>query len=671
MCGICGLVSEQRLTPEDHARVRAVNAAMFHRGPDGSGELVTHQTMLAMRRLSIIDLSGGWQPLYNEDETIAVVANGEVYNYIELRRELEGKGHVFRTGSDCETIVHGYEEWGLEFVHKLRGMYAIAIHDANRGRVVLVRDRMGEKPLYLYEQPGRLLFASEMKSILASGLIRFEIDPAAVFDYLHFAYVPDPATAVVGVRKLPAGHMLVVDLSPWKIEQRCYWRLEDAPALTGDPSDHIRERLEEIGKLIIRSDVPVGVALSAGLDSGMVAALAAKHAPGKIRALSIGYKGRPRTDERASAKRLAEHLGMPFVDYEIDVNEVVDCFADRNFMRDDPIADISGHGYYALSRLARTNNIPVLLQGHGIDELFWGYGWVRQAVLSSMAKCGRMPRHQSERFPILRRLVPANLRRQGLRDWAMYWGGILAGWRRIDPTAGTGDDVLDFYNMSQEYQIGRYAHSRILTQDFQSRMSGRHPEDWFTIPRPWPDVGVAITSAICKTYLLENGMQQGDRLSMAWAVELRLPFVDYRLAETAIGLRKNNPDHTLPPKARFREVIKDYLPEWVLNRPKTGFTPPIFDWLTILNARYNTELRRGYLVEHGILDPKAALRLSRMGNRISAGPAMVYLSLVLEWWARGMSEAARYKPAEELLRAPRPVLTAMLPAARRLQPAAV
>jgi asparagine synthase (glutamine-hydrolysing) len=660
MCGICGMIGQAPLSPEDHGRVRAVNAAMFHRGPDGEGELSAPNILLAMRRLAIIDLNGGWQPLYNEDKSIGVVVNGEVYNYIELRRDLESRGHRFRTGSDCETIVHAYEEYGLDFVNKLRGMYAIALYDSNLRRVILVRDRMGEKPLYMYHQPGRILFASEMKAILASGLIKFECDPVAIRDYFHFSYVPDPATAVVGVRKLPAGHMMVVDLDPWRVEERRYWRMEDAPALAGNPADHIRERLEEIGKLIIRSDVPVGVALSAGLDSGMVAALAAKNSPGQIHALSIGYSGRPHSDERARAKQLADHLKMPFHDYEVNVEEVIDCFADRNFMRDDPIADISGHGYYALSRLARQNNIPVLLQGHGIDELFWGYRWVREAVVSSMRKAGRLPRTMKDRFAHIRKIVPADMTRGSIRNWAFLWGGILSGWRSLNPTAGAAANVLDFYNIAEEFQMGRYATRRILADSFCERMTGRNPEDWFTLPQPWPDLGVAITKAICETYLLENGMQQGDRLSMAWAVELRLPFVDYRLVETAIGLRKASADHMLPPKARFREVIKDYLPEWVLNRPKSGFTPPVTEWIGKLNQRYNSELAKGYLVEHGVLKESAAKWLAKPTTRVSAAPTTVYKCLVLEWWARGMSEAAQFKTSAQLLSSPRPQLTEIL-----------
>lgn len=660
MCGISGLIGGTPLSAEEIERARSMNAAQFHRGPDGSGEHLAKQVVFGMRRLAIIDLTGGWQPLYNEDKSLVLVANGEVYNYIELRKDLQARGHVFRTKSDCETIVHAYEEYGLDFVHKLRGMYAFSLHDTKNHRVIIVRDRMGEKPMYITEQSGRLLFASEMKGILASGMITFELDPNAVNDFYHFQYVPEPATAVVGVRKLPPGHLLIIDLDPWRVEQRCYWRMEDAPALTGDPKKLIRECLEEIGQLIIRSDVPVGVALSGGLDSSTVACLAAKNSPGQIHALSIGYSGRPHMDERARAKQLADHLGMPFHDYEVPADEVADCFLDRVFAKDDPIADISGHGYYALSRLAREHNIPVLLQGHGIDELFWGYTWVRSAVVSSMKKCGRLPVTMGDRLSLLRKFFPKNFQRKGRRDWAFFVGGLLSGWKSLRPAAGAGANVLDFYNIAEEFEMGRYASSRIFPSSFRERLTNHRPEDWFTVQMPWPDLGALITKLICNTYLLENGMAQGDRLSMSWAVELRLPFVDYRLAEIAIGLRKASPDHMLPPKARFREVIKDMLPDWVMNRPKTGFTPPSQEWVAALVDRYGKDLASGYLVEHGVLDHKAAKWIAREHIRISAWPTTLYKTLVLEWWARSMSTFAQYKPASALLANPKPELVKLL-----------
>lgn len=660
MCGICGLIGGTPLSAEEIERARSMNAAQFHRGPDGAGEHLSQQAVLSMRRLAIIDLAGGWQPLYNEDKSLILVANGEVYNFVELRKDLEARGHTFRTKSDCETIIHAYEEFGLDFVHKLRGMYAFALHDTNRRRVIIVRDRMGEKPMYLHEQPGRVLFASEMKGILGSGMVRFELDPHAVNDYYHFGYVPEPSTAVVGVRKLPPGHMLVIDLDPWKVEQRCYWRMEDAPPLTGDSKTLIRDCLDEIGRLIIRSDVPVGVALSGGLDSSTVACLAAKNSPGQIHALSIGYAGQPHMDERARAKKLADHLGMPFHDYEVRAEEVAECFAERNFWRDDPIADISGHGYYVLSRLARSKNIPVLLQGHGIDELFWGYSWVRGAVVSSMKKCGRMPVTMADRLSIFRKFFPRSTSRKGLRDWAFFVGGLVTGWRSFRPAAGTGANVVDFYNIAEEFEMGRYVAARIFPKSFRQRLTSHRPEDWFTVPTPWPDLGVLVTKLICNTYLLENGMAQGDRLSMSWAVELRLPFVDYRLVETAIGLRKASPDHMLQPKARFREVIKDMLPEWVMNKPKTGFTPPTKAWMAALLNKFGHELPKGYLVENGVLDPKAAKVIAREHLRVSAWESTLYKTLVLEWWARAMAQHAQYRPASEILAHPRPELVKLL-----------
>lgn len=652
MCGICGLIGNSPLAHEEQERVRAANATLFHRGPDGDGELNVDRVILAMRRLAIIDLNGGWQPLYNEDKSIALVANGEVFNYPELRKDLESRGHKFRTGSDCENIIHAYEEYGLDFVHQLRGQIAFALYDANRRRVIIARDRMGEKPVYLFERPGRILFASEMKAILATGLVKFELDPVAINDFFHFQYVPDPATAVVGVRKLPAGHMLIIDLEPWKVEQKCYWKMEDAPALTGDPKTLIREQLEEIGQLIIRSDVPVAVALSAGLDSSTVAALAAKNSPGQIHALSIGYAGRPHMDERARAKQLAEHLKMPFHDYEVRAEEVAEMFAERNFMRDDPIADISGHGYYALSRLARANNIPVLLQGHGIDELFWGYSWVTTSVQSAMKRCGRMPTSLTDRLGYIRKLFPSSMQRRDVRNWAMHVGGMMMGWKSLRPLAGSGPDVVPFYNINEDFEMGRYASNRIFPESFREKLTSRKPEDWFTVSQPWPDLGVLITKLICQMFLLENGMTQGDRLGMAWAVELRLPFVDYRLVETAIGLRKASPDHMLGQKARFREVIKDILPDWVLTRPKTGFTPPSREWVRVLVGKYGADLHRGYLVEKGILDPKWVSWIVKEHSRVSAWPTTLYKILVLEWWARGMSEVAQYKPASQILANP-------------------
>src|SRR4026209_2144415 len=309
MCGIAGIISEAPTTPAEIAGVKRANSRLTHRGPDGAGEFTDDHVMLAMRRLSIIDLDGGWQPLYNEARSLALVANGEIYNFVDLRERLEGLGHRFNTHSDCETILHLYEEYELDFVQHLRGMYAFALWDTKRKRLILARDRMGEKPLYLYETNGRVLFASEMKALLASGLVPFELDPTSVNLYFHYQYVPEPRTPLKGVRKLDAASLVIVDVDPWRIEERRYWRMEDAPTLEGDPATLIREQLETVSKIVIRSDVPVGISLSGGLDSSAIAALAARQYPGTMLAFSIGYPGSLANDESPDARALADELG--------------------------------------------------------------------------------------------------------------------------------------------------------------------------------------------------------------------------------------------------------------------------------------------------------------------------------------------------------------------------
>lgn len=636
MCGICGIVSRRSVSDRETNSVREMNKALVHRGPDGHGEYSAENLFMAMRRLSIIDLEGGWQPLFNEERTIALIANGEIYNFVELRESLKIKGHVFATGSDCEVIAHLYEEYGLGFVRHLRGMYAVALWDANKRRLIIARDRIGEKPLYLYEDEGKILFASEMKALLRSGIVPFELEPAAVCDYFHYNYVPEPSTAVAGVRKLPAGHMIIVDVDTWKVEQQCYWRMEDAEPLDGDPGQLIREQLEDISDMILRSDVPVGVALSAGLDSSTVAVLAARKSPGKIHALTIGFEGAGWRDERKGARELAEHLDMPFHEMEISLGDVVSMFSQCCVDKDDPVADIASHGYYAVAKLARDNNIPVLLQGQGSDELYWGYVWLRRAMGASMRKFG-MPGKMPRDYDPFRSMLPRNLHFTGLRDYAFLLSGKVLGWGRTPH--GPGDQLV-FYDESKTYQMGAYAVERIFTPQYIDRLKGHNPAALFTVPEPRPDLGVLISKLACETYLLENGIAQGDRLSSVSSIEMRLPLVDYRIVETVLGLRKNNPDQHLEPKAWFRDVIREYLPEWVLARPKTGFSPPSSLWMNVLRQKYGESLKDGYLVEKGVLRPEMIDIMVKQHSQLTAWPVTLYKALVLEYWARGLRSIA-------------------------------
>jgi asparagine synthase (glutamine-hydrolysing) len=634
MCGIAGIVSREPLRPNQLQQVARMSQAMIHRGPDGVGDFRAPHVALTMRRLSIIDVSTGWQPLYDEDESVALIANGEIYNYVELRDQLRDRGHTFKTNGDCEVIVHLYQEHGAKCVHYLRGMFAFALWDRRRQTLLLARDRMGEKPLYLCEQDGLLVFGSELKTLLRAGVVPFRLEPSAIDRYFHYQYVPDPETAIQGVRKLRAGHILIATLKPWTIEETCYWRMEDAPPLEGDPAELIRAQLETVGGLVIRSDVPVGIALSGGLDSSAIAVLAARKSPGTIHAFSAGYPGRPHSDERADARALADHLHMPFHEVEISTPKMVQSFPDIVGWQDDPIADISGFAYWAISRTARDHGVPVLLQGQGGDELFWGYPWVTDAVRQSARKsllgtpCApRISDYLALSWP---KLWP----RRAPIDWFMSLAGLRSSLTDYRRDRRSPRERLVFYDLTRQFQTGARAARKIYPPRMKASLGGTTPFDIFTIPLPWPQLDTVMTRLICQTYLLENGIAQGDRLSMASSVELRLPLVDYRLVETVIGLRKTRSDVGLQPKEWFKQAIEDVVPDWVRRRPKRGFQPPVRAWHRALFAKHGHLLRDGALVQHGIIGREAAQRLAEGAFPITETTPLSFTALVLEVWCR-------------------------------------
>jgi asparagine synthase (glutamine-hydrolysing) len=610
--------------------------AMFHRGPDGEGAYFDENMGIAMRRLSIIDVAHGAQPLFDEHKAVALVANGEIYNAPELREGLEKRGHHFATGSDCEVIAHLYEESGIDCVQVLRGMYAFALWDTKLKRLILARDRMGEKPLYLYEFDGGLIFASEMKALLSSGLVPFELDPAGVDLFFHYQYVPEPFTAVRGVRKLEAATVLTVDVAPWWKSERTYWRMEEAPPLTGDPVELIRARLDEVGRLIVRSDVPVGVALSGGLDSSAIAALAANKYPGTIHAFSVGYPGRPECDERADAKRLANHIGLPFHDVELRMDEMVDAFPELNSWRDDPIADISGYGYYRVMKLAKDHHVPVVLQGQGGDELFWGYDWVRRAVGESRRKQLLQQFGPVALMCYLRTCLPEGLRPWQLRLWAEAGFGMGKGFRDYKRDRISTPEQLVFYDLLADFREAASGVNDLYTGTFKDQLEPGLVGRPFSKKLPWQNIEVALTRMITDTYLRENGVVQGDRLSMASSVELRLPLLDHVLVETVVGLRKTYSDSRSDPKLWLRSAVAPLLPDWVRSRKKRGFTPPLRDWHDAIFKVHGINLQGGFLVDSKVLSEESALMLSKGYFTPGAVAPLSFKALVLETWCREM-----------------------------------
>lgn len=605
-------------------------AALVHRGPDGEGLYTDESLAIGMRRLSIIDLQGGWQPLYNEDKSLVLVVNGEIYNYLELTEELKLRGHIFSTRSDCEVVLHLYEEEGINCLRHLRGMFAFALFDKTKNLLYIARDRMGEKPLYLYETPDQLYFSSEMKSLLSSGCVPFELDPAAVNEYFHYQYVPEPRTPLRAVRKLPRAHYLKISTGDWRIEQHQYWEMEAADPKEGNAAEMVRDELDTICEMLIRADVPVGVALSGGLDSSAIAALAAKKYPGSMHAFSVGYPGRPSNDERGDAKILADSLGMPFHEIELETGDLVSNFEALNFQRDDPIADISGYGYYSVNKAARAQGVPVLLQGQGGDELFWGYQWVKEAAEATDT---------------------ALAKRRGLRN------PFVASLKRLFNSVPSSELPVNghrpiFHELAPDFRMALADVRNYYTDEFLHRLGDASAFDLFTFKQPWKQSDIRITRLICDTYLLENGIAQGDRLSMANSVELRLPFVDYKLVELVIGLRKTHqldPDYRRFPKPWLREAMRGVLPEFIVRRPKQGFAPPLIEWHNALFKAYGQYLTDGYLVEARVLRRDGAAVLATGLFPQGAIAPISFKALVLEIWCREMKrvvDVAVQRPIE-------------------------
>lgn len=626
MCGIAGAVERRASVNRDV--VYRMTHALRHRGPDREAHFFDDGVGLGVTRLSIIDVSGGWQPLRNEDSTLMLVANGEIYNFVELRAALERNGHSFHSGSDCEVIVHLYEEYGAKCVHHLRGMFAFALWDSSTRRLLLARDRMGEKPLYLYKDSQSLFFASEMKSLLRSRQIAVELDPNAINLYFHYGFVPEPRTAIRDVWKLDAGELLTLDVDAWVVKRERYWKIDDAPAVDDNPTVAIRNQLDQVADIIIRSDVPIGIALSGGFDSAAVAALLHSRQSCLVTAFIVGYRGFPQSDERESARETAAVLGIPVNEIEISTSEVVDAFADTVEENDDPIADIAASSYRALMQRVHATGTRVLMQGHGGDELFWGYEWVREAADEAAQRPGRTPQSA-----LLRELQGAvgDLRRRDTSRRAL----LQARWGRL--VRHVRNRGLTFYDLTPEFATAEREATRVYSDAFASAIDPSLPFSVFRESHDEPaNPDVMLTRLICDTYLRGNGIAQADRLGMAASVEVRLPLVDFRLVETVVGLRKTRSDRELPPKQWFKDAVQDVVPLFIGERPKKGFTPPVHEWTRAILKKYDASFSHGALIRDGVLSSAGELRAVRGGN---VSP-LRFSSLILEIWYRAMKDAA-------------------------------
>ena len=565
MCGIAGIVYTDRDRPVAIDDLKRMCGSLIHRGPDDEGFFTRGNVGLGMRRLKVIDLVTGGQPISNEDGSIWIVFNGEIYNYPELRRELEQKGHKFSTHTDTETIVHAYEEYGENCVSKLNGMFAFAIWDDSRKKLFLARDRIGVKPLYYFFDGHRLIFGSELKAILQCKDIPKNIDHQALDAFLTFEYVPAPLSIFAEIKKLPAGHVLTFERG--KVSTRQYWDLRFYSARAGE--DELGETLYGLLKDAVRmrliSDVPLGAFLSGGIDSSTLVALMSELMDRPVKTFSIGFDDLS-YNELEYARTVAKYFGTDHEELTIRP-DAVNLVSDLIKHLDEPLADVSIFPTYLVSKLAR-EHVTVVLSGDGGDELFGGYEWY---VAQKLARhYGYLPKAMKTRLiPSLIGLVPPSPKKKGpvnklkrfvegsalpesLRHFR--WSSFL-----------TGEAKQDLYSDGLRQSVNHDATCARFTSYFDA---------YIEADPTWQEQFADV-----KTYLADDILVKVDRMSMANSLEARSPFLDYRVAEFAAGLPSDLKLKGLQTKYLLKRCMRAKLPPCILKRKKEGFSIPMKNWL--------------------------------------------------------------------------------------------
>ncbi|MGN6276160.1 MAG: asparagine synthase (glutamine-hydrolyzing) [Solirubrobacterales bacterium] len=592
MCGICGVVAGSGEGAPGLDVVARMNARLVHRGPDDEGLFHEGPAALAARRLSIIDLAHGHQPIENEDGSAVVVQNGEIYNYRELKRELEGRGHRFASDCDTEVLVHLYEEHGDGFVERLRGMFALALWDKRRQRLLLARDRFGIKPLYFRRHDGGISFASELKAMLEQPSFSRQIDPQAVAAYLAFNSIPAPLTIFAEARKLLPGHLLTWEGG--EVAIRRYARPRPVPAAevrrgsAAELAAELREVLDDSVRAHLVADVPVGVLLSGGVDSGGLAALASRHAGEPLKTFSIGFE-EAGFDELSRARLVARRYGTDHHELVLrpDAVELLPRLVEAF---DEPFGDSSALPTYLVSELA-AGHVKTALSGEGGDELFGGYyTYVADLLARRVGRLAALARPLAEALPSRSERVGFDYKAKRFARAAANKDPLERhhGWKEIfDPRAraelaGAGAAVWDPLDLYRE----RYAETE-----------GAEP-----LAR-MQDVDLGI-------YLVDDLLVKTDRLSMAHSLELRVPFLDPKVAEFAFSLPTKLKVRGFAKKRLLRRALEPLLPREIIHGRKQGFSIPLAAWLRgPLEPFARETLAPSALARQGLLDPAAVTPL--------------------------------------------------------------
>lgn len=558
MCGIIGFISDRVIGRDNFSESRDL---MYHRGPDDCGIWLSKDKKVALghRRLSIIDLSSaGRQPMSNEDNSIWLVQNGEIYNFLEIRKELIERGHKFKSNSDSEVIIHSYEEWGVECLKKFNGMFAFALWDEKENRLFAARDRIGIKPFNYYFNGGRFAFSSEIKALKNLDKLNLELDYTAIYDFFTYLYVPTPKTVYKHIKKLPPGHYLLFDRENLVLKK--YWDINpfNKRILSEkEACNQIEEILNDSVRLRLVSDVPIGVFLSGGIDSSCVVALASKLVNEPLKTFSVGFNIKNHSEIKY-ARIVSDIFNTNHTERILNLYDAMNILPKIISNYDEPYADTSAFPTYMISKVAR-EEATVVLSGDGGDEVFGGYNWYEKYI-----KCNKIANKIGFLFTPFWRLI-----------------------RSVYPEKMIGKATLDQISHSS---IERYVlllngllkkeKFRYLTEEILSNIPYDYDDYWY-FRKYWEndlDIFTRLQYLDLKTYLVDDILTKVDRASMLASLEVRVPLLDHRLVELAFSIDHSVRNKYCKKKYIFKKMLVKYLPETILNREKKGFSIPFFDW---------------------------------------------------------------------------------------------
>jgi asparagine synthase (glutamine-hydrolysing) len=623
MCGICGKLEfhpEAKIAPH---LLKQMADAIVHRGPDDEGYYLKGQIGLGFRRLSIIDLSGGHQPLANENDTIWIIFNGEIYNYQELRAELISKGHIFRTKSDTEVIVHLFEEYGRDCVKKLRGMFAFAIWDSVQKSLLLARDRVGIKPLYYYLSENFLSFGSEMKAILVDPAVRREIDPAMIDRFLTYYYVPGSQTLLRNFFKLDPGHWLVVQNG--KIEINSYWDLDfphlDNHELSGELEQQLVALLDESVQLHMISDVPVGILLSGGVDSTAMLSFASQKTDKPISSYTIGFSYPGVVDERPFARLAADRFGSKLYEISITAGEFASFLPEYVRYMEEPVCEPAAVVLYYVSKLA-SQYVKVLISGEGGDEAFAGYhNYLYLFWLETMKKAlGPLRGPVGQGMELVGRISNSRVLKKYAPLMSSNFDDAYLS-RTSSPYQYFNRIPSGVYTDEMSHRVNKVL-SASVTRDFISRKSG-------------DGVLEKMLYVDTKTWLPDDLLIKADRMTMANSVELRVPFLDHKVLEFAARLPRNQKVRDWGMKYLLKKALAKHVPKEILDRRKVGFPNPSVSWLRHdLKDLVADILLDSKSISRGYFRKQAVEELIEKNSESNPRTAEIFSLVVLELWHR-------------------------------------